>query len=219
MPSSPTPTPPPSLTVGLHLDRRRCVVVGGGHVGVRRALQLARAGAEVVLVSPSLWPEAGRHELTAAGVDWQARPYEPGDLEGATLAIAATGRSEVDHAVLAEGAARGILVNHVSDARAGDFQLVATADLGSIQVSVSTDGRTPALTRWIRDRIADELAHGYPELVDLFAEVRAEMRAAELPTRHAGWDAALRSGILDQVRAGDLDGARRALRHHLELRP
>lgn len=218
MPSA-TPTPPPFLTVGLHLERRRCVVVGGGHVGVRRALQLAQAGAEVVLVSPSLWPEAGRHELAAAGVEWRERGYAADDLDGATLAIAATGRTDVDRAVLHDAAARGVLVNNVSDARAGDFSLVATADLGSIQVSVSTDGRTPALTRWIRDRIADELDDGYPELVTLFAEVRAELRAAGLPTRHPGWDAALRAGVLDQVREGDLDGARRTLREHLELAP
>lgn len=215
---APTP-PPPALPVGLHVDARRCVVVGGGHVGVRRALQLARCGAEVVLVSPAIWPAAARHALDDAGVEVRLRSYEPGDLDGATLAVAATGRDDVDAAVLADAGARGALTNNVSDTRLGDLSFAAAADLGHIQIAISTDGRTPALTRWIRDRIATDLADGYPELVALFAECRAEMRAAGRPTRHPGWDAALDGGILDQVRAGDLDGARRILRGHLELAP
>lgn len=209
--------PPPSLPVALHVEGRRCVVVGGGHVGVRRALQLARSGAHVVLVSPSLWPAASADELDAAGVAWERRPYAPGDLDGAALAIAATGHTDVDAAVLADAAASGVLVNHVSDARAGDFSLVATADLGAIRVSVSTDGRTPALTRWMRDRLADELADGYPELVALFAATRDEMRAAGRSTRHPGWDRALDHGLLDLVRRGEPEAARRCLREHLGL--
>lgn len=222
---SPSALPPPALvastrvglTVSLHLDGRRAVVVGGGHVGVRRALQLLDAGAEVILVSPAIWPGGVSDDLRARGVEWVEREYRAGDLDGAVVAIAATGRSDVDQAVLADAAAVGALANHVADATAGDFSLVATTDLGHIQVSISTAGRTPALTRWIRDRIGAELADGYPALVDLFADVRDELRSAGRPTRHPGWEAALDAGILEQVRAGDVDGARAELRRHLEL--
>ncbi|QGG96200.1 precorrin-2 dehydrogenase/sirohydrochlorin ferrochelatase family protein [Actinomarinicola tropica] len=219
-PSAPAPhrtSTRPGLTVALHLDGRRAVVVGAGHVGVRRALQLAEVGADVTLVSPEVWPRSSIDELLSQGITWFAREYEPADVEGATIVVAATGRSDVDAAVLRDAAAAGAMANHVADATAGDFSLVATTDLGHIQVSVSTAGRTPALTRWIRDRLAAELSDGYPALVELFAEVREELRAAGRPTRHRGWEDALSGGVLDQVRAGDVEGARVQLRRHLEL--
>ncbi|MBK5224916.1 MAG: hypothetical protein JJE52_18990, partial [Acidimicrobiia bacterium] len=192
-----TPATPPSLTVALHLDGRRCVVVGGGHVGQRRAVQMRRCGGDVVVISPELWPAAGRAQLESLGVEWVAREYRTGDLDGAFVVVAATGRSDVDAAVIADARASGALTNHVSDATAGDISLVATTETDHVQVSVSTDGRTPALTRWIRDRLADEIADGYPVLVELFAEARGQLRAAGRPTSHPGWDAALKSGLLE----------------------
>lgn len=207
----------PSIPVALHLAGRRCVVVGGGHVGVRRALQLRAGDAEVVLVSPTVWPARAVDELSARGVSWTEREYRDGDLQGAFLVVAATGRADIDRAVLAEAQRVGALVNHVSDADSGDLSFVATRDIGLIQVSVSTDGRTPALTRYLRDRLADEVADGYPDLVEMFSEARDEMRGAGRRTNHPGWDAALDGGILDLVRQGDGDGARRLLRRCLEL--
>jgi precorrin-2 dehydrogenase/sirohydrochlorin ferrochelatase len=200
-----------------NLAGRRCVVVGGGHVGVRRARQLVDRGADVVVVSPEIWPATAAEDLARRGVEWRARAYEDGDLSGALLAVAATGRSDVDAAVVAEAARVGALVNQVSDADAGDISFVATTDIGLIQVSVSTDGRTPALTRYLRDRLAEEVADGYPELVVMFSEIRDELRESGRRTTHPGWDAALEDGLLEQVRAGDIEGARVALRRHLEM--
>jgi precorrin-2 dehydrogenase/sirohydrochlorin ferrochelatase len=212
-------TTPHSVPVALHLTDRRCVVVGGGHVGVRRALQLRAGGGQVTLVSPEIWPERAADELRRDGIEWLRRGYADGDLDGAFLVVAATGRSDVDRRVLDAAARGGVLVNNVSDADAGDLSFVATRDIGQIQVSVSTGGRTPALTRYLRDRLADEVADGYPALVEMFGDAREELRAAGRPTTHPGWDAALDDGILDLVRSGDAAAAEALLRRHLELAP
>lgn len=212
-------TTPPSLPVALHVTARRCVVVGGGHVGVRRARQLSDSGADVVVVSPEISSSTAADDLVGRGIEWIARNYEDGDLAGALLVVAATGRSDVDAAVASEAARVGALVNKVSDADAGDVSFVATTDIGLIQVSVSTDGRTPALTRYLRDRLAEEVADGYPDLVVMFSEARDELRATGRHTTHPGWDAALADGLVEQVRAGDVDGARAKLRGHLEMDP
>src|SRR5690606_23259534 len=134
--------------------------------------QMRRCGGDVVIVSPGLWPEAGREQLEALGVEWVAREYRTGDLDDAFVVVAATGRSDVYAAVMTDARSVGALTNHVSDATAGDLALAATTETDHVQVSVSTDGRTPALTRWIRDRLAEEIADGYPALVELFAEAR-----------------------------------------------
>ena len=85
------------------------MVVGGGAVARRRAEVLARFGGEVTVIAPDWTGEV-------AGARWIARPYRPGDLEGAFLAVAATGDRDVNRAVGEEARARGIPVT-VADRR------------------------------------------------------------------------------------------------------
>ena len=94
----------------VDLAGRPCVIVGGGAIAERRAAVLTRFGAAVTVIAPT-W--AG----TVPGVDWQARPYAPGDLEGAFLAVAATDDRAVNRQVGEEARALGIPVT-VADCRA-----------------------------------------------------------------------------------------------------
>ena len=72
----------------LDLTGRRCVVIGAGEIAERKVAQLIASEADVMLVSPTATPEI--ESLAAKGqVRWLKREYAPGDLAGATLAIAA----------------------------------------------------------------------------------------------------------------------------------
>src|SRR2546423_1946843 len=73
----------------LRLTGRRCVVVGGGDVGLEKVEGLLACDGRVVLVAPDAVPEL--RELAAEGsIEWVRREYEPGDLEATFIAIAAT---------------------------------------------------------------------------------------------------------------------------------
>src|SRR3954454_17136585 len=91
----------PPYLLGLRLDGRRAVVIGGGRVAQRRVPALLAAGAEVVLVSPEVTPAledlAAREELT-----WERRAYRAGDCDGAWLVEACTDDGKVNVAVAAE---------------------------------------------------------------------------------------------------------------------
>src|ERR1019366_1266859 len=89
--------------LGLRLQGRRVVVVGGGAVAARRIPALLNAGAEILLVSPAVTPSL--EDLAAAGrIRWEARGYQPGDCAGAWLICACTDRPEVN----ATGAAAAV---------------------------------------------------------------------------------------------------------------
>src|SRR5438046_654283 len=90
----------------LDLEGRRCLVVGGGSVGLEKASGLAACGARVTVVSPEL--AEGFAELD---LDWVEREYGPSDLEGVFLVIAATSARTVNEAVSADAEARGLLCN------------------------------------------------------------------------------------------------------------
>jgi uroporphyrin-III C-methyltransferase/precorrin-2 dehydrogenase/sirohydrochlorin ferrochelatase len=76
--------------LGLRLEGRRVVVVGGGAVAARRVPRLLAAGADVMLISPAVTP--AMEELAAQRrIDWQPRAYRAGDCAGAWLVVACAG--------------------------------------------------------------------------------------------------------------------------------
>lgn len=79
----------------VDLFGKRAVVIGGGAVACRRVAVLLDFGAEVTVIAPALSAHISR-------VNWVRRPYAPGDLEGAFLAVAATSDRFVNLAVGAE---------------------------------------------------------------------------------------------------------------------
>src|ERR671934_1682686 len=91
--------------LGLRLEGRRVVVVGGGGVASRRIPTLVQAGADILIVAPKV--TASLEDLAAAGrIRWEARGYRPGDCAGAWLVCACTDDAEVNAAVAAEAEAQ-----------------------------------------------------------------------------------------------------------------
>jgi len=157
----------------LDLSGRRCVVVGGGAVAMRKARKLLQAGAEVVVVSPAVLSE-----LESIGAEIRYRPYEAGDLEGADLAFTATDSREVNAAVAREARERGVLVNAADKPSEGDFAVPSTLRRGRLQVAVSTGGASPTLARRIRKEL--EASFG-PEWAGVVEELEAARRKGEAP--------------------------------------
>jgi precorrin-2 dehydrogenase/sirohydrochlorin ferrochelatase len=158
----------------LDLRGHLAVVIGGGAVGRRKVAGLLAAGARVRLIScdpvpPTCWQ---------APIELHLRPFHPADLDGARLAIAATGIAEVDRAVLAAARERGIPANLAADPAAGDFTLPAVLRHGELLLAGATNGRAPALAAVIRDRLATGFA---PEWA-LIVEIATRLRTGKLTT-------------------------------------
>src|SRR3954451_22987581 len=82
----------------LRLTGRRCVVIGGGEVGLEKVEGLLACDGRVVLIAPEAVPEL--QALAAEGsIEWVRRKYEPADLEATFIAIAATNHTDVNIAV------------------------------------------------------------------------------------------------------------------------
>ena len=102
---------PGLFPVALNVAGRRCVVVGGGPVGERKARALAEAGANVIVVAPTLTSARLAEDVEAGHVCHTAAAFAPEHLDGVFLAIAATDRPDVNAAVAQAARARGVLVN------------------------------------------------------------------------------------------------------------
>lgn len=182
------------------LKDRLCVVVGAGKVGCRKVRGLLAAEARVRLVSTS--PPIDL-KLTDQ-VELRVKAFAPTDLNGAFLAFAATGDSQVDQAVCIAATACGILTNSASNPVAGDFSLPAVLRRGELLLAVGTGGRSPALARVLRNRLEEQFG---PEWVDI-VEILGRLRTRELTDKgektysHEVLDKLLDAGLAEHVAAG-----------------
>ncbi|MGI9600603.1 MAG: precorrin-2 dehydrogenase/sirohydrochlorin ferrochelatase family protein [Acidimicrobiales bacterium] len=197
----------PSFPAQLRLAGRRCLVVGAGSVAARKIAGLRQAGAVVTVVAPDAVDEI----VADDGVSWHQRHYVRGEAASYTLVITATDDPVVNRQVYRDGEAAGIFVNSADDPDNCSFTLPAVARRGPVQISVATDGRSPAVSGWLRRRLESRLEPELDALVRLAAEVRTELRDAVGTAEVGGWDEALDAALV-YLQAGDSDNAAAALR-------
>ena len=164
----------------LRLDGRRCLVVGGGDVGLEKVEGLLTCGAAVMLVAPAA------HEQLAQLADegsivWERRRYEPADLDGSFLVIAATSDSEVNIGVHEDAEARAMLVNVVDVPPLCNFILPAIVRSGPLAIAISTAGASPALAKRMKREIAEQFGEDYARLAVILNDARGWAKAT-LPT-------------------------------------
>ncbi|RCG23425.1 uroporphyrinogen-III C-methyltransferase [Sphaerisporangium album] len=144
--------------LGLRLDGRRVLVVGGGRVAQRRVPTLLDAGASITLVSPSVTPALD--DLIADGaITWERRAYQVGDCDGAWLVQACTSDRAVNAAVAAEAEAKRVWCVRADDRDASAAWTPASGRVDEISVAV-TAGGDPRRAAGIRDAVVDALRDG-----------------------------------------------------------
>jgi siroheme synthase-like protein len=164
----------------LKLTGRRCIVVGGGEVGLEKVEGLLACDGDVVLVAPEAVPEL--QELAAEGsIRWLRREYRTGDLERTFIAIAATDDTDTNVRVYEDAERRAMLVNVVDVPPLCNFILPAIVRTGPLAIAISTAGASPALAKRIKRQIADEFGEEYARLAILLNEVRGWAKGT-LPT-------------------------------------
>jgi precorrin-2 dehydrogenase / sirohydrochlorin ferrochelatase len=164
----------------LRLKGRRCLVVGGGDVGLEKVEGLLTCDADVTLVAPDAHPSL--RELAAEGsIRWERRAYAPEDLDGCLIAIAATNDSEVNIGVFNDAERRAMLINVVDVPPLCNFILPAIVRTGPLAVAISTAGASPALAKRMKREIAELFGEPYADLAVLLNDARGWAKGT-LPT-------------------------------------
>jgi siroheme synthase-like protein len=164
----------------LRLSGRRCLVVGGGEIGLEKVEGLLACDGEVTLVSPEAVPELADHAREGS-IRWEQREFSDADLEGAFLAIAATGDTDVNIAVYEAAERRAMLVNVVDVPPLCNFILPAIVRSGPLAIAISTAGASPALAKRMKREIAEQFGEPYARLAVMLNDARGWAKAT-LPT-------------------------------------
>jgi siroheme synthase-like protein len=164
----------------LKLKGRRCLVVGGGEVGLEKVEGLLACDGDVVLVAPEIEPAL--EELASEGsIEWVQREYRPEDLEGTFMVIAATNDSEVNIGVYHDAERRAMLVNVVDVPPLCNFILPAIVRMGPLAIAISTAGASPALAKRMKREVSELFGEEYARLAVILNDARGWAKGT-LPT-------------------------------------
>jgi siroheme synthase-like protein len=164
----------------LKLNGRRCLVVGGGDIGLEKVEGLLACDAEVTLVAPEAQPALV--QLAQEGsITWAQREYETADLDGTMIVIAATDDTDVNIRVYDDADKRAMLVNVVDVPPLCNFILPAIVRTGPLAVAISTAGASPALAKRMKREIANMFGEAYADLAVMLNDVRGWAKGT-LPT-------------------------------------
>jgi precorrin-2 dehydrogenase/sirohydrochlorin ferrochelatase len=196
-----------SYPVILDLSGKPCLVVGGGAVAQRKVEGLLKVGARVTVVAPELTGSIADLQKDGS-ITLHRRSFKPDDLDNQTLVFGALDDPEARRNLSAEARKRGVPANLADDPQNCDFIVPSSFSRGDLLVTVSTGGRSPAMSRKLRQVLETKIGQSFAMQVEAMAKVR-ERVMRDLPDH-----AELRrevlldivdSDLLDVFRNGDED--------------
>jgi precorrin-2 dehydrogenase/sirohydrochlorin ferrochelatase len=170
----------PFYMAAIKLKGRRCLVIGGGDVGLEKVEGLLLCDADVRLIAPEAVSELGRYAAEGS-ISWERREFHDGDLDGAFLAIAATSDTDVNVSVFEGAERRAMLVNVVDVPPLCNFILPAIVRTGPLAIAISTAGASPALAKRMKREIAETYGEPYARLAVILNDHRGWAKGT-LPT-------------------------------------
>lgn len=187
-----------SYPININVEGKKCVVVGGGAVAFRKIISLLEAGAQVKVVAPEFCAQI-KKLIQAGRVKAITRKYRKTDVNGAFLVFSATDDREVNRYIARNARKQGILVNTADDPDCCDFTLSAVVRRGELTVAIATGGASPALSRYLREKLEKVVGREYGELASLLGKLREIFKeeGKDLAMLKSIFDSLIDSGILD----------------------
>lgn len=200
------------LPIFLDVRDKPCLVVGGGGIAARKVFLLLRAGARVTVVSPELCHEL-QEKQHSGEIEYQARTFEPSDIEQPMVVIAATDNESVNREVSELAKAKNIPVNVVDAPELCTFTMPSIIDRSPVQIAISTGGASPVLARLLRSRLETVIPAAYGQLATLLESYREKVkqRFSSITEIRRFWEAILEGPVADRLLAGKENEARALL--------
>ena len=196
--------------VFIDVNKRRCVIIGGGNIGQEKVEKLLECDADVFVISPEVNPHV-EDLASSQQISWDEREYQQGDLEGAFIAIAATDDNTVNRQIAKEAEDRNVLLNVVDVTHLCTFIAPSVARRGEVTIATSTGGASPALARTFREKLTTSRILEYADLAPILAQARAELvqRGVKVVPDH--WQIQITDGLLNLVQSNKSDEAYKIL--------
>lgn len=164
------------LPIFLKLDNRHCLLVGAGSIALEKIGSLLATGLRLHIVAPEANTQIQQMASDGA-VEWIQKAWEPSDLDGMFLVIAATNDPAVNQAVYHAATEKRVLCNSVDDVPNCDFYFGSVVSRGDLQIAISTAGQSPAVAQRLRREIDQQLPQDIGPWLESLGSLRREVLA------------------------------------------
>jgi precorrin-2 dehydrogenase/sirohydrochlorin ferrochelatase len=190
----------------LDINRRHCLVVGGGSVGTRKVETLLQCGARVTVVGIEI-TETLKQLSQKKRIALKIRAYRPSDLNNMFLVIGATNNEELNRQLSKDAEKRNLLCNIADRPAACNFILPSIVQQGDLVIAISTSGKSPALAKKMRKDLEKKIDAAHAVLLELMGAIRDRLlQEAHAPEQHKPiFNQIIHSNILDMIKAQNVE--------------
>ncbi len=152
----------------IDIENKKCVVVGGGFVALRKIEKIMPFKPKITVVAPEIC-----NEIAAIyGLEIRKRKFLDSDITDAFTVIAATNNNELNAYVFKLCQEKNILINTVDDKKKCGFIFPALVKKENVTVGISTEGKSPIYARFLREKIDSSLDENVDRVIDILSSVR-----------------------------------------------
>jgi precorrin-2 dehydrogenase/sirohydrochlorin ferrochelatase len=181
--------------VALNITNKKCIVIGGGKIALRKVKSLLEFGANVVVISPRVCDGLNKL-ITLNKIKVLRREFHRGDLKGSFLVIAATSKYKTNLRIAEEARREHVYVNVVDNPVICDFIMTSYFRRKKLIVAISTSGLSPALAKKLRMYLQKIIGKEYGDLVELIEDMRILLKNKNIKAGSRKWQQALNLEIL-----------------------
>lgn len=165
-----------TFAVGLVVEDRPCLVVGGDREAFDKSRRLLGAGARVTVVAPAVIPALESVIRNSEGRGrWEARAFDDADLIPRPLLVMCSVRDDaLCERLHARSVSDGFLLCTLDQPRWCTFTNLAVAEVGEVIVALGSGGSAPGLLRRLRDDLVAGLGGSFPSFTRYVSDVRAK---------------------------------------------
>ncbi len=163
----------------IDIENKKCLVVGGGIVALRKVLKLLPFKPKITIVADEICDELNKIEE----VKILNRKFKDTDIDNAFMVISATDDNELNTHIFELCKSKNILVNTVDDKEKCGFIFPALVKKNSVTVGISTSGKSPLYCKFLREKIEKSLDDNCDETVETLDKyrmlVKSEIKSEE----------------------------------------
>ena len=162
----------------LKLEEMNVLLVGGGNVAVEKmeAILKNSPATKISVVSPMFREEMLALSQEHSNIELINRKFSLSDLDNRDIVFLATDNSSLHVTIKQETKRRKILTNVADTPALCDFYLSSVVRKGDLKIAISSNGKSPTITKRIREYLEDSLPDNTQELLDNLAAIRDQLR-------------------------------------------
>ncbi|WHE08315.1 bifunctional precorrin-2 dehydrogenase/sirohydrochlorin ferrochelatase [Thermoanaerobacterium thermosaccharolyticum] len=163
----------------LNIKNKKCLVIGGGNVAYRKILSLLEFGGTVTAIAPKfikdIWELSKNNRIEL--ID---RKYQKNDVQNYNLVIVATNDKMLNKEISKECIENNIPVNVVDDKKLSTFITPSVIRRGDLTISISTNGKSPLLSRRIREMLENVIVEEFGSLISELSSTRDKLKSSSM---------------------------------------